>query len=65
MIIELRGKKISTKGLDITSSKSFIETFEKLKPWRVMPDDLRLKALKEDWKVYSKALGKDKKEGAI
>lgn len=62
MIIELRDKKVNVKGLDITSEKVFIETFEKLEPWRVMPNKLRLKALKEDWKVYKKLVKVDKKE---
>ena len=64
MILELSGKKVFIKDFTM-SEKEFIKRYEVLKPWRVMADKYRLKALKTDYKVYAKHKVKKKEEEGL
>ena len=59
------GKVINIHGMDV-SEKEFIRFLEGQKPYKEMVYKERIKALKDDFKVYEKNKPKGKKEeGAI
>lgn len=60
-LIYLSGKKVNIEGLEFTE-KRFNEFFGRLKPWRDMQEKDRQKALKDDFRTYSKH--RKKEEGA-
>ena len=44
------------------NKSEFFDTLGIHSPFKTMQEDRRKKAIEKDWKVYSKALSKDKKE---
>lgn len=61
MILELSGKKVHIKDFTLTE-KEFVNRYATIKPWRVMGEKQREKALKLAYKDYSKHKTKPAKD---